>query len=61
MTVRELTEILKQFDPDRNVVLELDVHVFGVRVYPWEDDGYFHNYCTDVRKGDIAIEPIGRR
>ena len=43
------------------VVLEIGVHISDVKVYPWEDDGGFHNYCTGVRKGDIAIEPIGRR
>ena len=61
MTVRELTEILKRFDPDRNVVLEIGVHISDVKVCPWVDDGGFHNYCTGVRKGDIAIEPVGRR
>ena len=61
MTVGELTNILKQFDPDRKVVLELGVHIFDAKVRPWEDDGGFHNYCTGVSKGDITIEPVGRR
>lgn len=61
MTVGELTNILKQFDPEKKVVLELGVHVFDARVFPWADDGGFHNYCTGVKAGDITIGPVGRR
>jgi hypothetical protein len=34
MTVGELTKILKQFDPDKKVVLEIGVHISVVKVYP---------------------------
>lgn len=55
MTVRDLSNILKQFDPDQRVVMECGVHIFEPTVLVLVDDPYYRNYATEAAFGDVLI------
>ena len=55
MTVRELKEILKQFDPDQRVVMECGVHIFEPTVLVLMSEPGFRSYTTEAAFGDVLI------
>ena len=55
MTVRDLSNILKQFDPEQRVVMECGVHIFEPTVLVLVDDPYYRNYATEAAFGDVLI------
>lgn len=55
MKVGQLISILKQFDPNKRVVMEFGVQILEPEAVPFKDDGYFRNYTTRADFGDIVI------
>ena len=55
MTAAELIKILKQFDPERRVLLECGVHIFEPTVLILVPDPYPVNFTTPAEYGDILI------
>ena len=55
MTVRDLSNILKQFDPNQRVVMECGVHIFEPTILTLVDEGYYRSYATDTTFGDVLI------
>ena len=59
MTVGKLIALLKQFDPDKRVIMTWGVHVMEPMVRPFKDDGFFYNFTTMVEDGDVEIRKNG--
>ena len=55
MTVRDLSNILKQFDPDQRVLMEFGISIFEPTVLVLMDEPYYRSYMTDAAYGDVLI------
>lgn len=55
MTVRDLSNILKQFDPDQRVLMECGISIFEPTVLVLMDEPYYRSYMTDAAYGDVLI------
>lgn len=55
MTVKELIKQLKQFGPDKRVVIYVGNMVIEPTARPYREDKYSNNYMTRVEDGDVAL------
>lgn len=55
MTVGELITMLKQFGPDKRVVMYIGQMVIEPTAITYREDKYGRNYMTYVEDGDVAL------